>query len=89
MNNLDAIKQRLKDAGFSSFEDWSFDFIKHGGKTINYYAKAESESGQIREKGFFIDPIENPELGLDGKNPEDVMDVFRKILLDNFTEFVG
>jgi hypothetical protein len=84
MSNLDIIKQKLQDAGFYSFEDWSFDFTKQGGKTINYYAKATSESGQIKEKGLFFDHAE-----FDGMLPEEGMEKFRKYLLDNISEFIG
>jgi len=84
MSNLDIIKDKLKDAGYSSFEDWSFDFTKQGGKTINYYAKAKSDSGQTKEKSFSFDPDE-----LYGLSAEDGMNVFRKRLLDNLSEFIS
>lgn len=88
MSNLELIKQKLKKVGYSSFEDWMFDFRNQGGKTINYYVTAKSDSGKIKEKGFFFDPTENPELW-NNEDPEKGMEAFRKHLLDNLSEFIG
>lgn len=92
MSKLDIIRGKLKEVGFSDFQDWSFDFRNQGAKNIGYFVQAKSNStGKVKEKVFYgiVDPELWPALARDDDEQKKMMDVFREYLLNNFDEFIG